>query len=264
MIKPERELLMFKKILPLMLALVLCLSLAGCTAFAADSAESDPSAGTPGLNYELSSDGSGYVCVGLGNATTTDIVIPATYKGKPVLAVENGAFYNCVSMTSLTVQEGVQMILPYAFRGCVRLEKVVLPGSVSYLGTHAFAMCASLKSVTIADNDKTFEDPKDDVRLLEESAFKGCTALEEVRLPEEITLLSRRLFDGCTSLKEITIPARMAAMDEGCFAGCTSLTTIRYEGTRQQWEDLPKGMLWDLDVGDHEVICSDDTVKPIQ
>ena len=253
---------MFKKILPLFLALALCLSLAACSAFAAAPSEEDLAAGTKGLNYELSSDGAGYVCVGLGNATTTDIVIPATYKDKPVLAIENGAFYNCVTLTSVTIQEGVQMILPYAFRGCVRLETVTLPGSVSYLGTHAFAMCASLKTVTIADNDKTFEDPADDVRLIEESAFKGCSSLEEIRLPEELTLLSRRLFDGCTSLKEITIPARLEALDEAGFAGCTSLATIRYEGTVEKWNKLPKGMLWDLDTPAYTVVCSDGTVEP--
>jgi hypothetical protein len=252
---------MFKKILLLLLALALCLAPVGCTAFAAEPSDTDLVEGTKGLNFELSSDGTGYVCVGLGNATTTDIVIPATYKDKPVLAVENGAFYNSVTLTSVTIQEGVQMILPYAFRGCVRLEKVVLPGSLTYVGTHAFAMCASLKTVTIADNDQTFEDPEDDVRLIEENAFKGCSSLEEIRLPEELTLLSRRLFDGCASLKEITIPARMEAVDEACFAGCTSLTTIRYEGTVEEWGALPKGSLWDLDVSGCTVVCTDGTAE---
>jgi hypothetical protein len=252
---------MFKKILPLILTFACILSLIGCAAHAAGPSDTDLAEGTRGLNFELGSDGESYVCTGLGNATTTDIVIPATYKGKPVVAVENGAFYNCVTLTSVTVQEGVQMILPYAFRGCVRLETVTLPGSVSYLGTHAFAMCASLKKVTMADNDKTFDDPKDDVRLIEESTFKGCSSLEEIRLPQELTLLSRRLFDGCASLKEITIPARMEAMDEACFAGCTSLATIRYEGTMEQWEKLPRVTLWDLDVKDCTVVCSDGTIE---
>ncbi len=253
---------MLKKILPLILTLACCLTLVvGCTAFAAESSDTDLAEGTKGLNFELSSDGAGYVCVGLGNATTTDIVIPATYKDKPVLAVENGAFYNCVTLTSVTVQEGVQMILPYAFRGCVRLESVTLPGSLTYVGTHAFALCASLKTVAVADNDQTFDDPKDDVRLIEENTFKGCSSLESVRLPEEMTLLSRRRFDACTTLEEITIPARVEAIDEACFAGCTSLTTIRYEGTVEEWKALPKGSLWDLDVSDCTVVCTDGTTN---
>lgn len=252
---------MFKKILPLMLALACILALIGCSAQAAGPSDADLEKGTSGLNFELSSDNAGYVCTGLGNATTTDIVIPATYKDKPVLAIENGAFYNCVTLTSVTVQEGVQMIMPYAFRGCVRLETVVLPGSVSYLGTHAFALCTSLKTVAIADNDKTFDDPKEDIRLIEENTFKGCTSLAEIRLPEELTLLARRLFDGCTALEEITIPARMEALDEGSFAGCTALATIRYEGTVEEWNKLPKGMLWNLDVTGCTVVCSDGSVE---
>ena len=132
---------------------------------------------------------------------------------------------------------------------------------MSYLGTHAFALCTSLESVIIADNDKTFDDPKDDVRIIEENTFKGCSSLEAIRLPEELTLLARRLFDGCTALKEITIPARLEAMDEACFAGCSALATIRYEGTMEAWEKLPRGSLWNLDMGKCTVVCSDGSVE---
>ncbi len=251
-----------KRIFPILLALLLCVALAGCSAFASEQSNNENEApqATAGLAYELTSDGEGYICTGIGSASTTDIVIPATYKDKPVIMIANGAFYNCVTLTSVTIREGVQAIQDYAFRGCVRLETVSIPGSVFYVGARAFELCSSLETVTIANNAKEFEKPEEDVRMIGESAFKGCTALTSLTLPEEIVLLSRRLLDGCSALQEITIPARVEAIDEGAFAGCSGLKTIHYEGTVEQWNKLPKGMVWDLEIENCTVVCSDGSV----
>lgn len=251
-----------KRMLSALLALLLCLTLASCSVFASEQSNDETEApqATAGLAYELTSDGESYICTGIGSASKTDIVIPATYKGKPVTMIANGAFYNCVTLTSVTIQEGVQAIQDYAFRGCVRLETVNIPGSVFYVGARAFEICSSLKTVTIANNAKEFEKPEEDVRMIGESAFKGCTALTSLTLPEEIVLLSRRLLDGCSALQEITIPARVEAIDEGAFAGCSGLKTIHYEGTVEQWNKLPKGMVWDLEIENCTVVCSDGSV----
>jgi hypothetical protein len=74
-------------------------------------------------------------------------------------------------------------------------------------------------------------------------------------------LLSRRLLDGCSALQEITIPARVEAIDEGALAGCSALKTIHYEGTVEQWNKLPKGMVWDLELEGYTVVCSDGSVE---
>ena len=249
---------MMKRNLVLIILLVLCLVMpVGCSAGAAQNEEDATLTGTAGLEYQLTSDNEGYVCTGIGNAATTDIVIPATYKGKPVLMVANNAFYNCVTLTSVTIAEGVQAIELYAFRGCVRLKSVSIPGSVLYVGDRAFEDCTSLVTVTIADNPKVFDKPEEDVRMIGESTFKGCTALKELRLPEELTLLSRRMLDACASIETITLPAAVKAIDEAALAGCTALKTIHFPGTKEEWSKLPKGMLWDVDVEGCVVVCSD-------
>ena len=257
---------MFKKrFLLLALAAVLCIVAVGCAAFAADgtNGQADTSEGTPGLSYKLSTDGDSYMCTGIGNATTTDIVIPSTYKGKPVLLIANGAFYNCVTMTSLTIQEGVQVIQPYAFRGCVRLESVTIPDSVFYVGNRAFEHCSSLTTLTIVDVEDA-EDEKDEekkeLKLIEESAFKLCSKLTSVAMPASTVIVNRRTFDGCASLTEVTLPAGVEALAEGCFGGCRALKTIRFGGTVEQWEKIAKGGLWAVDAEGVSVICSDGTV----
>jgi len=257
---------MFKKrFLLLVLAVALCFAAVSCSAFAADGTgdQANASEGTPGLSYKLSSDGESYMCTGIGNATTTDIVIPATYKGKPVILIDNGAFYNCVTMTSLTIQEGVQAIQPYAFRGCVRLESVTIPDSVFYVGNRAFEYCSSLTTLTIVDVENVEEEKDEeqkDLKLIEESAFKHCAKLTSVVMPASTLIVSRRTFDGCTSLAEVTLPAGLEALAEGCFGGCTALKTIRFGGTVEQWEKIAKGGLWAADTVGVSVICSDGTV----
>ena len=256
-----------KKFLLLALAFALCFTAVSCSAFAADgtSGQPNPSEGTPGLSYKLSTDGESYMCTGIGNATTTDIVIPSTYKGKPVLLIANGAFYNCVTMTSLTIQEGIQAIQPYAFRGCVRLESVTIPDSVFYVGNRAFEYCTSLTSLTIVDvenveEEKGEKEEQKELKLIDESAFKLCSKLTSVVMPASTLIVNRRTFDGCTSLAEVTLPAGVEALAEGCFGGCRALKTIRFGGTVEQWEKIAKGGLWAADTVDVSVICSDGTV----
>lgn len=249
---------MLKKKALFIILLVLCLVLpVGCAARAEQNETNTTQEGTPGLEYKLTSDGSGYICTGIGNASTTDIVIPATYKDKPVILVAANAFYNCTTLTSVIIADGIQGVEMYAFRGCVRLKSVSIPGSVILIGDRAFTGCTSLETVIIADNDKVFEKPEEDVRLIGESAFKGCTALREIRLPEELTLMSRRLLDACSSLEEITLPAKIQAVDEAALAGCSSLKKLYFQGTKEEWSKLPKGMLWDADVEGCVVVCTD-------
>lgn len=74
-----------------------------------------------GLKFELSSDGNGYVVTGIGNCMDKDIVIPEEYKGKPVIAIGDGAFAG-VSIETVTFSNCITSIGARAFVGCNKLE----------------------------------------------------------------------------------------------------------------------------------------------
>ena len=57
-------------------------------------------------------------------------------------------------------------------------------------------------------------------------AFKGCTGLTEVNLPESIMYFSNEAFSGCTSLTSITIPASIYTIYNYVFTGCTALQSV--------------------------------------
>lgn len=57
-------------------------------------------------------------------------------------------------------------------------------------------------------------------------AFKNCTGLTAVTIPEGVTMLMNESFAGCTALTKITLPSTMYTIYNNAFVGCTNLTSI--------------------------------------
>ncbi|MBR5170039.1 MAG: leucine-rich repeat protein [Muribaculaceae bacterium] len=57
-------------------------------------------------------------------------------------------------------------------------------------------------------------------------AFKNCTRLTGVTIPEGVKMLLNESFAGCTSLTKITLPSTMYSIYNNAFVGCTALTSI--------------------------------------
>ena len=75
-------------------------------------------------------------------STLRSITIP-----EGVTTIEYGAFYNCANLKEVTLPEGVATIANYAFCNCTALHKVTIPASVTFLGDYAFSGCTYLVGV---------------------------------------------------------------------------------------------------------------------
>lgn len=60
-----------------------------------------------------------------------------------------GALYNCSTITSLTLNEGLLTVGRLALANCSGLESLVVPDSVTNIASAAFSGCSSLKSISL-------------------------------------------------------------------------------------------------------------------
>ena len=175
--------------------------------------------GTDGLAFCPLDDGTYAVEVGEAKYLS-EVLIPATYKGKTVSTIGKSAFANCKNLKSITI-----------------------PNSVTTIGERAFYNCTSLTSVTIPDSVTTIGD----------YAFYNCTGLTSVTIGDGVTSISDDAFYNCTDLTSVTIPNSVTEIGDRAFYECTSLTSIKYRGTRKQWNAISKGSDWNFNTGNFTI-----------
>ena len=81
---------------------------------------------SPHLKYET--EGDAVTITGCDKKASGALTIPATIEGKSVTSIEEGAFYECTSLTSITIGEGTPSIEDGAFYGCTSLTALTFLG----------------------------------------------------------------------------------------------------------------------------------------
>ena len=132
------------------------------------------------LTFTLINNGTAYAVTDCDSAASEALVIPATYKGKPVTSIADSAFYLCIRLTSVTIPDSVTSIGASAFACCTNLTSISIGSGVTSIGERAFYKCTSLISVTIPDN----------VTSIGQWAFAHSTALASVTMGKGITGMS--------------------------------------------------------------------------
>ena len=126
------------------------------------------------------------------------------------------AFYNCWSLSSLTLPSGTQSIGENAFYGCYALLSVTLPGGMTDVGIGAFYRCYSLSSAAISSS----------VENIGENAFYQCYSLLSATLPSGMTLVDEYAFYQCYALSFVTIPDGVTTIASSAFGTCSSLSSV--------------------------------------
>jgi hypothetical protein len=79
----------------------------------------------------------------------TTVNIPAKIQNLPVTSIGKSAFAVNMSITGVTIPNGVTIIEAEAFTTCAQLTNVTIPSSVKIIKNGAFANCSNLTNITI-------------------------------------------------------------------------------------------------------------------
>ena len=77
--------------------------------------------------------------------------------------------------------------------------------------------------------------------MLGTEAFRNCTSLNEIRIPNNVNTIGSMAFSGCSSLRLVYLCSGVATIDEYAFAGCDNLADVYYTGSEEQWEAISIG-----------------------
>lgn len=111
----------------------------------------------------------------------------ATVIPPSVTALGDGAFMECIGLTSINIPPGILHIGNNTFNSCYYLESINLPPQLQHIGDYAFAGCEKLITLNIPDA----------VTSIGDYAFYDCPWLDYVTLGSSLRHLGAHCFDGC-------------------------------------------------------------------
>lgn len=164
--------------------------------------------------------------------TATRVVLPDTLTN-----IGNYAFYECDSLKSIDVQEGIDTIGCFAFAECSALQEMLLPESLTNLGFGSFNNDSNLTHVTMHENITTVKYAQNTGDPTKHS-FYGCNNLTSVggigsgcSIELDMTSIPSSIFAYATSLTSIIIPDNVTSIGQEVISGCTNLTSATFENT---------------------------------
>ena len=143
--------------------------------------------------------------------TAASYVIPNS-----VTRIENYAFRDCSSLTSVTIGNSIISIGVGAFYGCTGLSTMSIGNSVTSIGASAFYNCKGLTSIDIPNS----------VTSIGDGAFEDCTGFTSLTIPNSITRIGERVFYQCSNLVSVVIPNSVTSIGSMAFFRCSGLTSV--------------------------------------
>ena len=149
------------------------------------------------------------------------------------------AFYNCSTITSVTLTGTIPAIPDYAFYGCTNLKEYSFNDDTVKIGDYAFNGCSALKTVNFNKVDeigasafigcnslgKDYLDAENDVvinaTVVGADAFHGCSGLKRVVFTKSVTI-GKTAFHECSALTEVVFE-KSSTIGDSAFAGCENL-----------------------------------------
>ena len=234
---------------------------------------------TPAENFTFaeSEDGRSYILSGLAeNFAVADVVVPGTYNGKPVTAIESNVFSYRNAIRSLDFSRCTELVTigNWNFASCENLEEVILSGcsKLETIGDSCFLAPNKLKTVKldgltglkeIGSHFFSYTGYPATYTELEELDFSDCTSLETIGQMSfwylsklkvldfshtKLTTVERQFIKECPALEVVALPATLSLDKIGSefITDTENLKEIRVDAL-SLYLCVEGGVLYDMD-----------------
>ena len=164
---------------------------------------------------------------------------PMTYEG---VSNETFSHQNSTLLTAINVEEGGKY---YGSKGGVLYKMAEKDGAYvldSLLlvpsGVTALEIPYTVSRVGSARQSSTiktltFEETPEGVEAtpltIGQSAFSGCTSLQNVTFPSRLVVIENSAFYNCSAMTSVTLPASLESLGDSAFRGLSKMTSLTFE-----------------------------------
>ena len=204
----------YRRLLSLVLALTMALSLCIAHVWAAGPEAGKASLSTQGVWWQGTCGESAKWDTEWGEyGETCTMTISGTGEIGDFLDEDGNQFTFKDRIIGVNIESGITSIGYSAFDGFSSLEWVVVPGTVEEIKGQAFFGCEKLENVSLLNGVK-------DIGNL---AFGACTGLDLIDLPASVERIEGYAFDGCTALSGVLLKEGLEFIEEGAFNKCAPM-----------------------------------------
>ena len=172
-----------------------------------------------GGEFKSSPNIEGYMFMECKNLRT--VTVPTACKNIELNAFYGGTDNDGISLTTINLNEGLEVIAGYAFEKNEKLGKVTLPPTLKLIGYNAFCDCHAM---TLGNDNGQLPNSITDI---DNQAFAN-TSIAEVILPANAsyTTVKTNVFGWSRELAKVTIPANVTTLMDGSFRDSKKLAVI--------------------------------------
>jgi len=172
-------------------------------------------------------------------------------------SIGSKAFYDCRELTKISIPESVTIIGEKAFANTSLIE-IIIPNSVTSIGKNAFYNCSNLVKMTIpfvggsrtnetilgylfSSGTYSYKDPSSGA-ILYKTIYYIPSTLKEVVVTDAVSIESQA-FKDCSYIETIVLPNTLTTINSYAFVDCSRLSDVYYEGTQSEWDSIFYGTI---------------------
>ena len=189
------------------------------------------------------------------NCRLSEIIIPATYRKKPVTSIEKRAFqyykrkfsliipdsvtsigedaFYSSGLTSVDLGNGVTSIGTRGFCNCHSLESISIPASLTSIAWGGFSNSSSVRSITVDKNNKIFHSTGNClIETASRTLILGCVS-SVIPCDGSVT----KIVEFGSYPSNMIIPEGVTSIEDGAFGNCYKMRSIALPRSLMRIED---------------------------